>query len=296
MDETNTTTEGNVINPRVYDVVCGMDVTGLSELLESEREGEKFFFCGEGCSQRFQSNPNKFRGEPLIKLRAVEKMYHMGLVEVPVLRGVDLHVWEGDFVSIIGASGSGKSTVLSLVGLLDRPTKGSIFFKGQDVALFSEDERAEFRSKTFGFVFQQYNLIPWLTAYENTAMPLIFSRAKPEAAEKLVRHFESLGLKDRMSHRPFELSGGEQQRVAILRSLANDPVVILGDEPTGNLDSETGRRILDMLIGLNKSERKTLLVVTHDPSIAEMADEIITLKDGRMQRDHRIHKKIYTGA
>ncbi|MHB1118346.1 MAG: ATP-binding cassette domain-containing protein [Minisyncoccota bacterium] len=296
MDELIAIKKESTRSSRIYDIVCGMELTGLPELLKIEKEGEDFFFCGDGCKERFVREPNKFKGEPLLKLRAVEKKYRMGLVEVSALRGVDLHIWEGDFVSIIGASGSGKSTVLSLAGLLDRPTTGHIFFKGKDVALFSEDERAVFRSKTFGFVFQQYNLIPWLTAYENVALPLIFSHTNGKLAAGISQRFDSIGLKDRMTHRPFELSGGEQQRVAILRSLANDPVVILGDEPTGNLDSETGRNILNMLVDLNKVQKKTLVVVTHDPSIAEMADEVITLKDGHIERDHRIHKKIYIDA
>jgi len=272
-----------------------MDLTGLPDLMTGEWNGTNVSFCGEGCRQRFFENPSKFQGEPLIKLRAVEKVFHLGLVEVPVLRGFDINIWEGDFVSIIGASGSGKSTVLNLIGLLDRPTRGTIFYKGSDVAIFSDEERAEFRSKTFGFVFQQYNLIPWLTAYENATLPLIFAN-RASLVEKLENMSIRLGLKERLTHRPFELSGGEQQRTALLRALANDPAVILGDEPTGNLDSETGKNILNILIELNRNEKKTLIIVTHDASIAEMADEIITVKDGRMLRDHHLHRKIYTGA
>lgn len=279
----------------IRDMVCGMNLTGLSDLTTADWNNEKVYFCGEGCRERFFENPERFRGEPIIKLRSVEKLFHLGLVEVPVLRGLDLNIWEGDFVSIIGASGSGKSTVLNLIGLLDRPTKGTISFRGKDVSILSDDARALFRSKTFGFVFQQYNLIPWLTAYENASLPLIFS-GEEALLKKLNDMSERLGLKDRMAHRPFELSGGEQQRTALLRALANDPAVILGDEPTGNLDSETGKNILNMLIQLNREEKKTLIIVTHDATIAEMADEIITIKDGRMLRDHRIHKKLYTGA
>lgn len=287
--------EHNDKGESLYDAVCGMNLADLADLTVAEWNGKTISFCGEGCRERFFDNPEKFQGEPIIKLRAVEKIFHLGLVEVPVLRGLDLNIWEGDFVSIIGASGSGKSTVLNLMGLLDRPTKGTIFYKGNDVSDLSDEERADFRSKTFGFVFQQYNLIPWLTAYENASLPLVFAN-KTEHLEKLGTMAERLGLKERLEHRPFELSGGEQQRTALMRALANDPSVILGDEPTGNLDSETGKKILEILIELNKDEKKTLVIVTHDASIAEMADEIITIKDGLMLRDHRLHRKVYTGA
>lgn len=295
MSEEKISTHGEGLKDEIRDAVCGMDLSGLPDLTVADWEGKSFSFCGEGCHARFFDDPKKFQGEPLIKFRGVEKIFHLGVVDVPVLRGLDLNIWDGDFVSIIGASGSGKSTVLNLIGLLDRPTNGSIFFRGGSLGLLSDDARTVFRSKTFGFVFQQYNLIPWLTAYENVALPLIFAEGKV-LLEKLVAMFERLGLKDRMTHRPFELSGGEQQRTALLRALANDPLVILGDEPTGNLDSETGKNILELLVELNRKEKKTLVIVTHDPSIAEMADEIITIKDGRMLRDHHLHKKVYTGA
>lgn len=278
----------------IRDVVCGMNLTGVPGLASADWNGAPISFCGDGCRQRFLENPRKFQGEPLIKLRGIEKMFRLGVVEVPVLRGLDINIWEGDFVSIIGASGSGKSTLLNLIGLLDRPTRGTLFFKGVDVSTFSDDARANFRSQTFGFVFQQYNLIPWLTAYENASLPLVFA-GRVSLSEKLKGMADRLGLGDRLPHRPFELSGGEQQRVALLRALANDPFVILGDEPTGNLDSETGKHILELLIELNRKENKTLIIVTHDATIADMADEIITLKDGRMLRDPHLHKKIYAG-
>lgn len=284
------------LDTAVRDVVCGMNLTGLPDLTVAEWNSTIVSFCGEGCRQRFFENPSKFQGDPLLIFRSVEKKFYLGVVEVPVLRGLDINIWEGDFISIIGASGSGKSTILNLIGLLDRPTKGQIYFKGKDISIFSDDERAEFRSKTFGFIFQQYNLIPWLTAYENATLPLIFSGKEEALVKKLKEMTVRIGLKDRLMHRPFELSGGEQQRTALLRALANDPSVILGDEPTGNLDSETGKHILEILIELNRKEKKTLIIVTHDPGIAEMADEIITIKDGRMLRDHHLHRKIYTGA
>ncbi|MBI5742293.1 MAG: ABC transporter ATP-binding protein, partial [Candidatus Niyogibacteria bacterium] len=203
------------------------------------------------------------------------------------------HIWEGDFVAIIGPSGSGKSTALNMIGLLDKPTAGNIYLRGQDISLLDDDERSARRSETFGFVFQQYNLIPWLTAFENVTLPLIFS-GKPVITDKVNAGFAELGLAERALHRPFELSGGEQQRTALLRALVNDPQIILGDEPTGNLDSATGNKILEILIALNKTRKKTLIIVTHDADIAEKADQVIAFKDGRLVRDHRAHKKTYT--
>ncbi len=279
----------------VYDPVCGMNLAGMGDLREKEHGGTSYYFCGDGCFERFEDEPERFLGVPLIKLRNISKRYVAGVVEAPVLRGLDLNIWEGDFVAVIGASGSGKSTLLNMLGLLDLPTSGDIFYKGKNIALLKEDERAAFRSTTFGFVFQQYNLIPWLTAYENALVPLIFA-GRREQERELAGRFREVGLGERTHHRPFELSGGEQQRVALVRALANDPSVILGDEPTGNLDSATGHLILEKLIGLNRERGKTLIIVTHDSSIAEQANEIITIQDGRTLRDHHIHKKRFTGA
>lgn len=275
------------------DPVCGMDTGEFDDAVHISHEQNTYFFCGEWCAHRFKKNPSKFLGEPIIKLRRVRKFFKLGGAEIKVLRDLDLNVWSGDFVAIIGASGSGKSTSLNMMGLLDQPTSGHIFLKGKNASHLGEDKRAEMRSKLFGFVFQQYNLIPWLNAYENVILPLVFAR-DGKRISNVDKRFEEVGLKDRKFHRPMELSGGEQQRVALLRALANDPEIILGDEPTGNLDSETGNKILEMLIALNKLEGKTLVVVTHDADIAEKADQIIALKDGHPVRNHRAQKKIYT--
>lgn len=280
-------------SPKI-DLVCGMNLEGFERLSNFEHQGKRFDFCGEVCSSRFQNNPEKFLGEPLVKLKNIWKVFKPGDVEIKVLQGVDIHIWEGDFVSMIGASGSGKSTVLNMMGLLDTPTSGEVFIRGKDVSKFSDDERARMRSEIFGFVFQQYNLIPWLNARENTVIPLIFAGEDEGKAVKLESYFKELGLAERATHRPFELSGGEQQRVALIRALANDPEIILGDEPTGNLDSATGNKILETLITLNKTHKKTLIIVTHDADIAEKADQVITIKDGRVVRNHQMHKKIYT--
>lgn len=278
---------------KLFDPVCGMDVSGLSDLRHVTHGGKQYALCGDGCEERFKRTPDRFLGQPLIRLEDVWKVFDMGGTKTEVLRGINLSIWEGDFTAIIGASGSGKSTLLNMIGLLDRPTSGKIFFRGRDVSNAEDHERALLRSEAFGFVFQQYNLIPWLSALENATLPLIFSKGDTDG-EKMLKRFEGLGLKDRVTHRPTQLSGGEQQRTAILRALVNDPGVILGDEPTGNLDSKTGNLILEMLIGLNRDEEKTLIVVTHDADIADKADEIITIKDGEMLRDHHIHKRIFT--
>lgn len=231
--------------------------------------------------------------EPLIRLHEIRKVFQMGKTETRVLQGLNINIWRGDFVAIVGASGSGKSTALNIMGLLDRPTSGTVSLGGEDVSLLPDEKRALLRSKTFGFVFQQYNLIPWLTAYENATLPLIFAGDALDG-EHMNTRFEEIGLAHRLGHRPTELSGGEQQRVALLRALANDPDIILGDEPTGNLDSETGEKILNMLIDLNKRSGKTLVIVTHDAGIAERADQVVALKDGYVVRNHQKHKKIYT--
>lgn len=275
------------------DVVCGMALEGMPDTTVVQYGGKAYSFCGDDCAERFRKNPKRFLGTPLIKLQNVQKVYRTGTVETHALRRVDLHIWEGDFVAIIGASGSGKSTVLSMIGLLDKPSSGRVLLQGKDASLLSEDERAKMRSNTFGFIFQQYHMVPWLTAYENVTLPLAFTE-KPIDVNFLQQRFRSLGLEQRMRHRPSELSGGEQQRTALIRALVKDPRILLGDEPTGNLDSETGGKILDLLMRLHAQEKKTLIIVTHDAGIAEKADQIITVKDGTIVRDHHVHKERYT--
>lgn len=277
------------------DPVCGMDLVGMAEFSEATVKGAKFYFCSDICAKRFNGDPEKFLGDPLIHLHDVWKVFRTGSVDTEVLRGINVHIWKGEFTAIIGASGSGKSTLLNMIGLLDKPTSGGLFLEGRRVSDISDDGRGELRSKKFGFVFQQYNLVPWLTAYDNVQLPLIFAAdGDGGKRERLREKFREIGLAERMDHRPAELSGGEQQRVALLRALSNDPEIIIGDEPTGNLDSATGNKILEMLINLNKKEKKTLIIVTHDADIAEKADQIITLRDGKTVPGHLMHKKIYT--
>ena len=281
------------IEEKKIDLVCGMHLASFPGVITHSYEGRQFYFCGEGCFERFKKNPKKFMGVPLIHIDGVWKIFKSDEVETQVLKELDVHIWEGDFVSIIGASGSGKSTLLNMMGLLDKPTSGKVYLRGSDISALGDDESALLRSETFGFVFQQYNLIPWLTAHENVTVPRIFAARKTDA-EKVREQFKAMGLEERMNHRPSQLSGGEQQRVAILRALSNDPAILLCDEPTGNLDSNTGNKLLEMLIEFNRVQKKTLVIVTHDKDIAEKADEIITLKDGALVPDHHVHKAMYT--
>ena len=275
-----------------HDIVCGMNLGGLKHLRRFSYKGKTYHFCEESCLKRFKKHPEKYHNHPLIKLKNVWKIFTIGDIETKVLRGMDLNIWEGDFVAIVGSSGSGKSTMLNMIGLLDRYSKGDIILKGRNVATLTDEERANLRSETFGFVFQQYNLIPWLTAYENITLPKIFAN-KENDHEKLMAQIRNIGMEHRIHHRPYELSGGEQQRIALLRALANDPEIILGDEPTGNLDSKTGDKILDLLIDLNKKHKKTLIIVTHDLDIAAKADLIISVQDGQQVQESTLHKKAY---
>lgn len=221
----------------------------------------------------------------VIKLEKVWKIYQMGEVEVPALRGVDLSIKRGEFLAIAGPSGSGKSTMMNLVGCLDVPTKGQVLLDGENIASMSESTLAATRGRKIGFVFQQFNLIPTLTALENVMLPLDFQdvdtkTAKTKAAELL----KLVGLGDRISHLPSQLSGGQMQRVAIARSLAVDPEIILADEPTGNLDSKTGQFIMNLLGKIHGEDGKTVIIVTHDLDLVKHAQRIIHLKDGQIEK------------
>lgn len=222
----------------------------------------------------------------IIKLEDVWKVYHMGEVEVPALRGLNLEVYPGEFVAIMGPSGSGKSTAMNMIGCLDVPTRGHIFLEGQDISRLHESDLAQIRGKTIGFIFQTFNLMPGLTALENVMLPMTFQgiprHEREMRAEKLLN---LVGLSDRINHKPTELSGGQQQRVAIARSLANDPEVILADEPTGNLDTKTGMEVMEMLSNLHREEKKVIIMVTHDQDISQYAERILHLRDGRIVSD-----------
>lgn len=222
----------------------------------------------------------------VIELKDVWKVYRIGSIEYPALRGVNLSIERGSFVSIVGPSGSGKTTMLHLIGALDRPTRGEIYVDGIPISRLGEDKLAEFRNKTIGFVFQQYNLVPYLSALENVELPMMVSGiSAAERRRRAMWLLEHLGLGDKVWKRPLELSGGEQQRVAIARALANNPKIILADEPTGNLDSSNAKIVVDMLKKVNREMGVTVVVVTHNMEVAEATDRIIYLRDGIVVRD-----------
>ena len=216
----------------------------------------------------------------MLRAEGIHKIYRDGKKDLQVLKGIDLEVRKGEALAIQGPSGAGKSTLLHILGGLDRPSAGKVFLDGKDFYEQRDNKRAQLRNRKIGFVFQFYHLLPEFTALENTRMPMLVrghdSRGK---AEEIL---QELGLGDRLSHRPGELSGGEQQRVAIARSLVNDPELLLCDEPTGNLDSKMGKEILDILFDLNKINKTTIVIVTHDGKIAKRANRIEEMKDGRV--------------
>jgi ABC-type lipoprotein export system ATPase subunit len=224
--------------------------------------------------------------EPLICARGLHKTYSLGKRSLEVLRGVDVSLERGEFLALRGASGAGKSTLLHLLGGLDSPTQGEVLFQGQDLSELSRRELAHMRNEHVGFIFQFYYLLPELDALENVCLPARMARISAGKAENRGRDLLArVGLKERMEHKPYELSGGEQQRVAIARALMNEPQLILADEPTGNLDSHTGEEIIDLLCSLRTEKQTTLVVATHDAKVAARAPRIIELLDGEVKRD-----------
>lgn len=217
----------------------------------------------------------------MVELENITKVYHMGKVEVYALRGVTLSIAEGEMIAVIGASGSGKSTMLNVIGLLDRPASGRYLFKGVDVSQLNDNQLAEMRNKEFGFVFQDFNLLPRATALANVELPLIYSGNVRRRRERAGEALERVGLGERANHKPTEMSGGEQQRVAIARALVNNPSLILADEPTGNLDTHSSAEIMSIFRQLHR-EGKTVVLITHEADIAAQAERIIRLQDGRM--------------
>jgi len=221
----------------------------------------------------------------VIHIKNVEKTFQVGEIPVRALRGVDLTIAKGAFVAIMGPSGSGKSTLLNILGCLDRPTSGEYFLGGEDVAKMDDDTLSAVRGKRLGFIFQSYNLIAQLTVIENIQVPLIYQEEDlEEHLERCIELGKLVGLSDRLDHRPNQLSGGQQQRVAIARALVNEPLMILADEPTGNLDSQTEIEVLDILNKLNE-EGRTIVMVTHDDSVAQHAHRVLHMKDGLIDRE-----------
>ena len=215
----------------------------------------------------------------LIQVKSVTKKYRLGSNEIEVLHGINLEVRDGEFLSIMGQSGSGKTTLMNIIGMLDRPTNGSILVKDIDITKKSQKELVEFRRRTVGFVFQQFHLIPSLTAYENVALPLVFAGDKNDD-DAVATALERVGLAHRIHHKPVELSGGEQQRVAIARAVVMNPQILLADEPTGALDASTGSMIISLLKSL--AGEMTVIMVTHNKELAEYSDRIVFLKDGNV--------------
>lgn len=227
----------------------------------------------------------------LIQLKDVWKTYHMGELSLDVLKNINLEINRGEFAVITGPSGSGKSTLVNLAGILDIPTRGKIFLENQNISKLTESELAQLRGKKIGFIFQQFNLIPTLTALENVILPTIFQNTPEETRTKKARLLlEKVGLADRLNHKPTELSGGQQQRVAIARALVNDPEIILADEPTGNLDSRSGKQIMALLAHLHTYERKTVILVTHDIELVKYSEKTIFLRDGEIVKIKKNHK------
>jgi len=221
----------------------------------------------------------------MIEIKELTKIYRMGDVEVPALRGVSCQIDRGEAVAIMGQSGSGKSTLMNILGCLDLPTSGQYFLDGHNIGEMNDDQLAEIRNRKIGFVFQMFNLLPRVTILRNVEIPLLYvgngnGHLRQEARQRAEVMLQAVGLGDRMKHRPSELSGGQQQRVAIARALINEPALLLADEPTGNLDSHTGAEIMNLLLQLNKERNLTLVIVTHDPTIAAQTQRVIHISDG----------------
>ena len=224
----------------------------------------------------------------IIELRNLVKTYHVGETEVRALRGVSYVIEEGEFLAIMGPSGSGKSSLMNILGCLDRPTSGEYILDGEEVSTFDKNKLARIRNQKIGFVFQSFNLLPRTTALENTELPLLYSSSDGrDTTERALAALAAVGLKDRAHHKTNQLSGGEQQRVAIARALLNDPTLILADEPTGNLDSKTSSEVMNIFKSLNEDKGITLVMVTHEPDIAAWARSRIHLKDGLIVREER---------
>ncbi|NDF97803.1 MAG: ABC transporter ATP-binding protein [Chitinophagia bacterium] len=223
--------------------------------------------------------------EGIIHLEQIKKSYFMGKQELPVLKGLSLDIFKNEYVALMGPSGSGKSTLMNIIGCLDTPTEGRYVLNNNDVSKMPDDSLAEVRNKEIGFVFQQFNLLPRLTAAENVALPLVYAgMSKKDRIEKAMRMLEMVQLTDRSHHRPNELSGGQCQRVAIARALVNDPAIILADEPTGNLDSKTSQEIMDIFEAIYKNGN-TIVIVTHEEDIANHSRRIVRLRDGVIETD-----------
>lgn len=224
---------------------------------------------------------------PILELKNVSKIYEMGDEKLYALRDINVKIESGEFVAVVGSSGSGKSTMMNMMGVLDKPSKGEIFIDEKNISTLSKDNLAEFRGKKVGFIFQQYNLIPRLSAYDNVGLTLDFlDYSKEEAKKNIHEALKLVGILEKKNHLPSQLSGGQQQRVSIARSLVAKPSIILADEPTGALDSKTGKAVIEILLNLNK-EGKTIIMITHDLNLARFASRIIEIFDGKIIKDYK---------
>jgi len=233
-----------------------------------------------------KSTSQERESEGIIVAKGVKKVYDSGKVKVAALRGVDLAVREGEMISVMGPSGCGKTTLLNCISGLDDISEGEVFIRGQPLSKMSDRIRTKYRAEKIGFIFQAYNLLPVLSSAENVELPLLISGTSPKDARiRALQALKAVGLEDWQSHKPAELSGGQQQRVTIARSLVNKPEIVFGDEPTGNLDSESSKDIMILLRKLNKENRQTFIIVTHDYNIGKMADRIVMMKDGLIEKE-----------
>jgi putative ABC transport system ATP-binding protein len=223
--------------------------------------------------------------EWVVDAKDLTKVYQMGEIQVHALRGLSLKIKRGEVVSIMGPSGSGKSTLMNMLGCLDRPTSGEYYLDGENVAHMDDNQLADIRNRKVGFIFQNFNLLPRSSAQVNVELPLRYSDANGMRSRMACQALEAVGLGDRIHHRPNELSGGQQQRVAIARAIVTNPSIIMADEPTGNLDSKSGDEIMELLLKLNRERGATLIIVTHDPEIAELTDRVVTIRDGVVEAD-----------
>lgn len=219
----------------------------------------------------------------VILVRDLHKIYKIGEIEVRALDGVSFAIERGEVISIMGPSGSGKSTLMNLLGCLDHPTSGSYALDGEEVSELDDDQLAGIRNRKVGFVFQSFNLLPRATALANVELPMRYAGQVSNRLQRASEALDSVGLSDRLTHRPTELSGGQQQRVAIARALVNNPAILMADEPTGNLDSKSGKEIMELLLNLNKTKGTTLIIVTHDPAISAQTQRVIRLRDGKIE-------------